>query len=142
MLDHDHPQPTRRHHYTYRFTQKHHGGHGDSQWLPTLSEDDEFAVFDRADELELSDEGGNLYGALRGGEESLRTLGTYQQQIAKFWNQPEGMPWHGFPAWSIKKEGPGNLRKQRPPKEVFDKMVEVGLITEAMRSRLKGGHNV
>src|SRR5215470_11866459 len=112
MLDHEHPQKTRRHHYRYWFTQKHHGGHGDGQWLETLSEDDEFSVFDGADEMEIADQDKNLYGALPEGENSLRLLGIYQEQIAKFWGpQNEQEPWHGFPVWSINQEGPGNRRK-------------------------------
>jgi hypothetical protein len=143
MLDHEHPLPTRNHHYRYLFTQKHHGGHGDAQWLGTLGEPDEFAVFDGADDLDILDDDGNLYGALRDGVDSLRYLGIYQEQIAKFWKQPEGTAWHGFPVWAINSEGPGKLRKRPPPKEVFDRMLQVGLITDrAMRNRLRGGHHV
>ena len=152
MQDHEHPQMTRRHHSRYLFTHKHHGGHGDGQWLETLAEDDEFAVFDVADgdpdpdlsddEVQCSDGNGNLYGTLQDGPDSLRRLGRYGEQIAKFWRQPEGMPWHGFPVWPINHEGPGNRRRHPPPKEVFDKMVQVGLITLPMPIRLKGGKHV
>src|SRR5260370_13712507 len=59
--------------FRYLFTAKHHGGDKTAaQWHPGLSDDDEFAVFDGADHRELSDEDGNLYGALSDGEESLR----------------------------------------------------------------------
>jgi hypothetical protein len=124
------------------FTHKHHGGDGDGQWLETLTEEDEFAVFDWADDREISDEAGNLYGALQMGVDSLHDLGTYREQIAKFWNQPDGLPWHGFPVWSINQEGPGNRRRNPPPKVIFNKMVEAGLIKRAKANRLKGGHHI
>lgn len=142
MVDHEHPQPTRTHQYRYLFTHKHHCGHGDAQWLRTLTEDEEFAVFDGADEGEFSDARGNLYGALRDRMGSLRFLGTYDEQIAKFWRQPANTPWHGHPIWAINHDGPANRRKHcEPPRRVFDRMVERGLITAAMRARLiKGKH--
>jgi hypothetical protein len=142
MLDHEHPQPTRRHRYRYLFTQKHHGGHGEAQWLATLTEDDEFAVFDGADEMELADKAGNLYGAVPHAVNSLQPLGYYGEQIAKFWHQENrNLPWHGFPVWAIT-QGPGKGQDHQPPKEVFDRMVTVGLINGAMRNRLKGAKHV
>jgi hypothetical protein len=146
MHEHEHPEPTRRSGYRYRFTAKHHGGGSasDARWLPDLSEADEFAVFDDADELQLADEGGNLYGALRDGVTSLRYLGTWQQQLAEFPCASAGSPWHGYPAWPLNEEAASNRRgeKCRPPREVFDRMVATGLITAAMRKRLKGGNHV
>ncbi len=137
MLEREHPQRTRRHQYRYLFTAKHHGGDKSAaQWHPDLSRDDEFAVFDGADEMELSDGGGNLYGALSDGEESLRHLGIFQEQIAKFPRAAAGSPWHGYPVWAVSDE------KHRPAKEVFDKMVRAGLITQPMRKRLMKGDHV
>jgi hypothetical protein len=143
MQDYEHSERTNRHQYRYLFTAKHHGGvKGAAQW--TLSEPDEFAVFDGADEMELSDEQGNLYGALRDGEESLRFLGSYQEQIAEFPCAAEGVPWHGYPMWAINQDGPSNRRNQkhRPARQVFDRMVHVGLITRTMRTRLMKGDHV
>jgi hypothetical protein len=144
VQDHEHPQRTRRHQYRYLFTAKHHGeSEGAAQWSPDLSEEDEFAVFDGADDMELLDEEGNLYGALRDGEDSLRDLGIWGEQIAEFPCAAEEMPWHGYPLWAINHEGPSNRRNQkhRPAREVFNRMVEVGRITALMRTRLmKGGH--
>jgi hypothetical protein len=127
------------------FTAKHHGAiKSAAQWLPALSEDDEFASFDGADELQLSDEDGHLYGALSDGTESLRYLGIYQEQVAEFPYAAEGAPWHGYPVWALNDDGPPNRRNQkhRPAKQVFNRMVEVGLITRAMCTRLMGGHHV
>ena len=144
LLDHEHPETTRRNHHRYLFTAKHHGGHGDAQWLPSLSEVDEFSVFDDADEMDLADGEGNLFGGLRDGADSLRVLGYYQEQIAEFPCSAEGSPWHGYPVWAINQSGATNRRtnKQRPAKAVFDRMVEVGLITQQMRRRLMKGDHV
>ena len=59
-----HRVPTRRSGYLYLFYNKHHGRGGPeaAQWLPGLSRDDEFAVFDVADRDDLSDVRGWLYG--------------------------------------------------------------------------------
>jgi hypothetical protein len=140
MLEHEHPQTTRRHQYRYRFTSKHHGGHGDGQWLASLSEEDEFAVFDGADDRELSDAAGNLFGALPDGNDSLRMLGT-EEQIAKFPRASDGSPWHGYPMWPLSDDAPPN-RRHGPPKEVYDRMVVVGLINHEMRRRLMKGDHV
>jgi hypothetical protein len=135
MRDHEHPVPTKNHRYRYLFTVKHHGGQkGAAQWI--LPESDEFAVFVWADEWEVSDKNGNLFGGLREGMDSLRYLGTLAEQIAKFPLASEGSPWHGYPVWPVDDE------QERPAKEVFKKMVEAGLIMEELRRRLMGGHHV
>ncbi len=137
MLEREHLQRTRKHQYRYLFTAKHHGGEKNAaQWHPELSPDDEFAVFDGADEMELSDEGGNLFGALSDGQESLRFLGTFREQIAKFPCAPAGSPWHGYPVWPLIDE------KYRPSKQVFARMLVAGLITQPMRRRLMKGDHV
>ena len=45
-----HPQETGRSHYRYFFYDKHHraGYSADAQWLRTMTQDEEFAVFDLA----------------------------------------------------------------------------------------------
>jgi hypothetical protein len=66
-VDPEHPIPTKRGGYRYLFLAKHHGAgsKSDARWLPELSRDEEFAVFDDADFHDISDEQENLYGVLR-----------------------------------------------------------------------------
>jgi hypothetical protein len=139
-----HPNLTRRSNYRYQFTPKHHGGDpAAAQWLPSLSLDAEFAVFDQADEFDLSDQDGTLYGVLREQEGELGYLGTWNQQVAEFPLAREGEAWHGYPLYPLIELGPENRRGQRgrPAKEVFDQMVQAGIITHSQRRRLlKGDH--
>ena len=60
---HLHPVATQRNGFRYFFYDKHHGRGGPAvaRWSPDLSEDEEFAIFDQADLLDLSDANGNLY---------------------------------------------------------------------------------
>ena len=137
-----HSSATRRSEYRYLFSSKHHG-HGGSdaaQWLPTLSPDAEFSVFDTADFHGVSDEGGSLYGVLIENRE-VSSLGTQDQQIAKFPSARPGEPWHGYPLWPLKQKSPPDRRgeKQRPPKDVFLKMVTTGLLPARDRKRLWKG---
>jgi hypothetical protein len=148
MQDHEHSETTDNRQRRYLFTAKHHGADRNAaQWRPDLTESDEFAVFNSADgneENEFSDEDGNLYGALREGEDSLRELGMFQEQIAEFPCTADGRPWHGYPHWAINQEGPSNRRNQkhRPANRVFDRMLRVGLINRSMRARLMKGDHV
>jgi hypothetical protein len=139
-----HGQLTRRSGYRYQFTPKHHGGDvGAAQWLPILRLEEEFAVFDAADEHELSDDAGRLYGVLRSADGKLRDLGTWQQQMAEFPRPNQGVPWHGYPIWTPNALAPAKRsgEKVRPAKEVFGKMERAGLITTRDRKRLyKGDH--
>ncbi|MGL4553174.1 MAG: hypothetical protein ACRC33_18570 [Gemmataceae bacterium] len=138
-----HPETTRRGGYRYTFTAKHHGGgsSGDARW--TLNDAEEFSVFDGADFHQVADDAGNLYGVLPGTDGSLRELGTWAQQVAEFPAAADGVPWHGYPIWSVNDEAPDNRRgeRMRPAKEVFVKMEGAGLITRRQRKRLlKGDH--
>ena len=139
-----HPEPTGRGGYRYVFTPKHHGADPDAaQWLPALTLEEEFSVFDGADDHELTDDEGALYGVLLDGEDGLRSLGTWNQQVAEFPAAREGEPWHGYPLYPLKDQGPENRRGQqlRPETAVFNKMVGAGLITRSQRRRLmKGDH--
>jgi hypothetical protein len=142
--DPEHPEATRRNNYRYIFTGKHHGGGSstDARWLPDLSRDAEFSVFDNADWFEVCDEGGWLYSVLSDGDE-LRDLGTWAQQVAEFPFARAGTPWHGYPVWAVNQAAPDNRGgdKMKPAKAVFSRMEEVGLITERQRKRLwKGQH--
>ena len=101
--------------YQYQFTPKHHGMDKDAaQWLPSLTLNEEFAVFDTADTNNLTDAQGNFYGAERIGTESLRELGTRGEQVAKFPVTAANQPWHGYPAWPLTGSG------RSPGKAVFE----------------------
>lgn len=136
-----HDQVTRRNHYRYQFTPKHHGMDASAaQWLPTMTLEAEFAIFDGADEHELFAEDGNLYGVQPDEQGGLRHIGKWNEQLAEFPVAREGEAWHGYPLYPLK-EGPANRRgeKHRPEKGVFDKMVQAGLITPTQRRRLLKG---
>lgn len=141
-----HPVPTQRSGYRYLFYDKHHGrGSPDAaQWLVNLSRDEEFAVFDAADQNDFSDERGWLYGLRArqiGGH--IPDLGTWGQQIAEFPLARSIDPWHGYPIWPLGEQGPENRKgeKGRPSKSVFLRMEAAGLITHRERKKLyKGDH--
>jgi hypothetical protein len=137
-----HEQLTQRSGYRYQFTPKHHGADAEAgQWLPDLSLEEEFAVFDTADEHMLTDDNGYLYGVQRESYESLRFLGTWYQQVAEFPTAREGEAWHGYPVYPLQGQGPENRRGQkcRPQKVVFSKMMTAGLISDVQRRRLMKG---
>lgn len=141
-----HPVTSVRRGLIYVFTPKHHGG-GDkdsSCWLTSLTFDEEFAIFDRADGVVVTDGSGNLYGYETLSTGTLRELGTWHEQIAEFPNQVEGAVWHGYPIWSIHSNTSQNYQGQkcRPAKEVFDRMVQLGDISPAQRKRLKKGDRI
>ena len=143
--DHLHDKVTTENGYQYLFTGKHHGagGDGDATWHPELPEADEFGVFERADVAAMSDEDGRLYGLVRDEAGEVRTLGTWQQQVAEFPSSRAGIPWHGYPIWGVNHDAPSNRRHQRmrPAKSVFQKMCDLGWITPEEKSRLfKGDH--
>ena len=139
-----HPVPTRRSGYRYLFYAIHHGrgGPDDAQWLPTMSHDEEFGVFDMADFHDLSDEGGRLYGVRRGPLGEILALGTWGQQVAEFPFARENETWHGYPLWPLKDAGPPNRRgeNRRPSKVVFQKLEDERLITRRGRKRLWKGN--
>jgi hypothetical protein len=141
-----HPTPTRRSGYRYLFSDRHHGGggKGDSRWSLELSREEEFSVFDDADQYELSDDRGWLYGILRAGPDALRYLGTWGQQVAAFPFARPGIPWHGYPLWPLNELAPPNRRGEKscPSKEVFQKMEQVGLIAVEERRRLCKGNPI
>src|SRR5579859_7753519 len=99
----EHPQQTSKSQLRYQFTPKHHGGpgsKGQAQWLPAITFDEEFSIFDEADSFGIIDGKGNMYGVLRNGNGDLRDLGTWEEQVAKFPKTKTG-PWHGYPSWAI-----------------------------------------
>lgn len=143
------PQCTTRSHLIYCFYAKHHGAGSatDGRWLPELTRADEFAVFEMADYNDLGDEEGNLYGlriVVIDEKQRIKVLGTRYELIARFWAAEGQAHWHGHPLWPILEKGSSNRKNQRyrPPTEVFDRMLESGLITRTQSRRLKTGNHV
>ncbi len=145
-----HVARTRLNHLSYCFTPKHHGAGSasDSCWLLELPRPEEFQVFDMADFHQLTDNRGNLYG-LRikeaGGKRQLLELGTKHERIARFWaEEREYAHWHGHPLWPIDEDQPSNRARQshRPPKEVFDRLIEEALLSRPKARRLRNGSHV
>jgi hypothetical protein len=121
----------------YQLTPKHHGfpvKPSDAQWHKDLQHDDEFDVFDRADQHDTCDEAHNLYGIAPDVENKcLLMLGSENQQVALFPFARDREPWHGYPLYPI------NGEDGRPPKAVFQCLQAAGLITERQRRRLMQG---
>jgi hypothetical protein len=145
MQDHEHPNATKRSGYRYLFTAKHHGGgpEDSAAWLKSVTETEEFSIFDESDSFDLSDSKKNLFGVLRDTDGSLRDIGTWYQQVAQFPVTDAGQPWHGYPVWAVFPAAPSRLNRERcrPSKLVFEKMQVAGVITRRQRRRLvKGDH--
>lgn len=143
MADHLHSERTRRGNFQYLFTDKHHGGDKSAAlWLPELTEESEFSVFDNADFHEVFDDQGWLYGLLRQHGDVV-DLGTWEQQLAEFPKTDEGQAWHGYPIYPVRGGGPPNRRgeKCRPKRTVFEILERAGLLNKHERRRLwKGDH--
>jgi len=122
-------------------TTKHHGGpdsHGESQWLPELSWDEEFSVFNLADEHEIDDDAGNMYGVLRGEDGQLREIGDDYQELAFFAYAREGQMWHGYPLHPIS----SGSNENNPPKAAYTLLTRTGLLSKTECKRLsKGKHS-
>jgi hypothetical protein len=143
--DIEHPTRTQRSQHRYLFTAKHHGGDKNAaMWLPEISRNTEFSIFDLADLRQIADRRGWLYGVLvdEGGEQQI--IGTWDEQVAEFQpgSSPEA-PWHGYPQWALDKTGPPNRRTQHncPEKGVFNQMVAAGMINRLQRKRLLTGRH-
>jgi hypothetical protein len=138
-----HPTVTGRSGYHYQFTPKHHGGDRNaSMWLPDISLDTEFSIFNDADLQQIADSRGWLYGVLRDGNGDLQNIGMWDEQVAEFQPAPSPSdPWHGYPQWALDEAGPPNRRKQYccPERNVFDRMATIGMITRLQRKRLLTG---
>jgi hypothetical protein len=139
----EHFRRTDRSAFRYQFTPKHHGADAEAaQWLPELSLEDEFAVFNLADQHDLSDDDGRLYGILLDGKK-LRLVGTWYQQIAEFPAARSGEASHGYPIWPANELAPENRRGQRmrPATVVFTKFERAGLISAGDKRRLIRGRH-
>lgn len=137
-----HSEVTRRSKHHYLFYNKHHGQDPHAaRWLPDLSRDEEFAVFDDADFHDLSDDRGWLYGIRRDPDGRILELGTWNQQIAEYPFACSTETWHGYPLWPLKDAGPENRRGERfrPSKVVFLKMEAAELLSKRDRKRLMKG---
>jgi hypothetical protein len=138
-----HPHHTAINNRCYFFYDKHHrpANVDDAQWLPGLPSAEEFGVFERANEHDLSTNGGDLFG-LRIREGLVLELGMFGEQVAKFPFVCGNMPWHGFPHWPLATNGLAGGRTYPPPRKVLKKMEAVGLITATQRRRLESGKHV
>jgi hypothetical protein len=133
-----HPSPTTRRRLCYFFHPKHHNpaNKTEAQWLPVarLSHQQEFDIFDRADDSQIEDHDGNLYGV----RPNMEVLGTYGQRVARFWKEESSHPWHGHPICPIKVRDTHRLF--RPvPREALDKMMSAKLISATQHRRLVKG---
>jgi hypothetical protein len=140
-----HAEVTGRSQYRYQFTPKHHGADaGAAQWLPRLTLEEEFEVFNMADVAEVADDRGRLYGVWPDGADGLHYLGKWNEQVAEFPFAREGEAWHGYPQYPLGDGAPENRQgeKHRPAKQVFVRMVAAGLITQRHRQRLQKGDHV
>lgn len=139
------PEPTTgERQLRYLFTPKHHGcDRQASQWLPELTLEQEFCIFNLGVTHLIEDDRGYLYSIMPGDtpDDSPRTIGTEEQQIAEFPFARDGEPWHGYPQYPLRESDSRNRRRQnrRPQNRIFDRMVEVGLISPRQRRRLKKG---
>jgi len=129
--------------YRYFFYENVHrtGDSEDAQWLPEMTHDEEFAVFELSVSHDLSNKKGDLYGLRLGpGGRRILILGTREEQIAEF-PLPQGdHPWHGYPVWPVTRlERDKKERKDGAPHEALRKMSFAGLITENQRKRLARG---
>jgi hypothetical protein len=147
--DFEHSVTTRRSEFRYLFTAKHHGGGASNvaRWHPSVSRDEEFGVFDAADWNEIRDGDGDYYGVLRDGTSGLlRSLGTWNQQLAKFPATPFGQPWHGYPLMPIEPDENIEVhrRGRQVPREVWRLLQGANphgavLLTREEASKLKKG---
>jgi hypothetical protein len=142
--DFDFPRPTRGR-LRYVFKAKHHGGSRDAgTWLPSITQETEFSIFEAADTWRTVDSRGWLYGVLVARDQKLEVVGTFEEQVAEF--QPGSNPadaWHGYPQWTLDEVGPPNRRRSQccPDKTVFDRMLELQIITKVQRKRLLVGRH-
>ena len=137
-----HDQATSRSQFRYFFYDKHHTPNNttDAQWLPSLSQAEEFAIFDQADFDQIIVSNGDFFGMRRTPDGQILPLGTERQVIAEF---PATLPpraWHGYPLWPLKKAGDIQRNRLPAPREALQLMVERGWITDGQKRKLtKGG---
>jgi hypothetical protein len=138
-----HDERTRRSGYQYFFYDKHHNPHNrnDAQWLPELSHEEEFEIFNLADVHEISGTNGDLFGLRRSPQGKVLPLGTEKQQVAKFPWTHEGRAWHGYPLWPIKR-GDEDRTRLPAPQDALRRMEEIGWLDSNQRRRIGGGKHI
>src|SRR5436305_1840711 len=85
--------------HLYDFTTKHHGGPGSAgqaQWLPALTFEAEFWIFDYAEFNDFRDKDGYVFGLLKQPLKKCKQIGTEEEEIAIFFPPSAGNNWHGF----------------------------------------------
>ncbi len=139
----EHAVRTRNRELRYLFHTKHHvpgRPRGEvAQWRIEVTREQEFGVFDLADDRDTFDPEENLYGVALDDEGEVLELGTDGQQVAFFPNTRPEQPWHGYPLAPLKRVEPPHPPKREVPREVLRRMVEVGMLDEAQRKRLMKG---
>jgi hypothetical protein len=140
------PIRTRNRKYRYFFYVKHHDGSENwAQWLPEISHEEEFRIFDEADYYDLCDDSRRaLYGLRRSQDGNILKLGAWDELVAEFpWASSENA-WHGYPLWPVLRlEDKGvKIKKRCPAKEVFLKMERAELIDGRERRRLEKGKHL
>jgi hypothetical protein len=141
----EHPDASRRRRLRYVFHPKHHVGglRSVAQWSPNISRNEEFGIFDTADRLEIVDERGNLYGALLSVDGEVRTIGTWDEQVAFFPIAGASEPWHGYPLFPVN----AALSKRKPPPKrdvplaMLRRMSATGLLSIDDSNRLARGRH-
>jgi hypothetical protein len=141
-----HPKKTPRG-YTYCFTPKHHyvgkaprKGFRPSRWRRDMPRDDEFQVFYMADDNRLEDGDGNLFGlhiVKREGASYLEPLGEWSELLARFFLEAGNTHWHGHPVWPVE-----DSPERCPGAQVFERMVELNLLSRTQADRLERGRHV
>lgn len=95
-------------------------------------------MFYLADEFDLSNHHGDLFGLLIRPGGWVETIGTRDEQIAEFPVALHDQAWHGYPLWPISRRDDAP-RKSRLPADALRKMEENGIIDAKQRSRLARG---
>ena len=121
---------------SYCFTPKHHGGRDsrNATWLPELSRAEEFMVFDMADNHQLADASGNLYGfGLKNREAFVKFMNSaYGMSISPdFGMRIRSRIGTGIRCGRVGENGPENRTTQKycPPKSVFERIIQAGIVS-------------
>jgi hypothetical protein len=101
----------------------------EAQWLSTISPQDEYALFDTADQSQWLDASGD-YWSLR---IDRKVLGAEGERISKHPNPSNILvPWHGYPA-SPARRGGGD----KPARTIIEAWLSAQLINRSFAKRLK-----
>ncbi len=136
-----HLEVTRRGRFRYFFYDKHHtpNNTADAQWSESLTQAEEFAIFDQADFEQIRVANGDLFGIWKTSTGEIRALGTEQQEIAKFPVTKSLRAWHGYPLWPLSSSGANERNRLPIPKAALRLMEARGWISEVQRRKLEKG---